>query len=266
LRGWRQTPDTRVPTDVDAAELIDKVGIATVFECSPEIANLYHAHMGDPEAKTENTWDSPAGRVYSWRWTITKTGRFFYGTVVRKRPTFVAMPVLPAILNLVADLRTPDELFDFGVISADAYRIAQCLDGIDETRNTGEIRKEAGFPTGKDHSARYHKGLAELENRLLITTEFGTEGDGSKRHGLIFERQPSDVTAALAMTTASAVDALLAAYLPSARYAVPSILAKHVRIDESELIAGLDRLTAAGALEMTTAPGIKGTIYTTAAR
>jgi hypothetical protein len=65
LRNWRQTPDTRTPEPRNAAALINQVGVATLFPASPEIPNLYHAHVGDPERKPEAQWDTPAGRVYT---------------------------------------------------------------------------------------------------------------------------------------------------------------------------------------------------------
>jgi len=263
LRAWRQQPDRAVADAESAADLIDSVAIATVYPTSPEIANLFHAHMGDPFAKTEMKWDSPSGRVYTWRWTITKTGRAFYAPIVKKRATFVIWPLVPALLRLVGDLRTPDELFDFGVISADAYKIAQALDGAEAPKSTGEIRKLAGFPTGKDHSARYHKALAELESRLLVTTEFPImEGrdeaeDGSKHHGLMFERRRADVDQAAALTIDEALDALLPAYLGAAQYIVPVTFAKNLRLDPADVLSAVQRMESAGSVTRMPIPGGK---------
>lgn len=264
IQGWRQVSDRRVPDAAAATQLIEEAGIATVYPASSEVANLFHAHMGDPEAKTDSKWDSPSGTVYTWRWTIGTAGSAFYATVVRKRPTFVTWPLVPAILRLTADLRTPDELFDFGVISADAYRIAQVLEGSEEPIGTGDIRKQGGFPTGKDHSNRYHKGLAELENRLLVTSEFLPSegvGEGIKHHGLMYVRRRADVEAALMMSQEAAVDALLQAYLPAAAYVEPRALAKHLRVPEADMEAGVERLEASGRVHRIAVPGAKATAF-----
>jgi hypothetical protein len=181
---------------------------------------------------------------------------------VRRRPTFVKWSLLPAILRLVADLRTPDELYDFGFISQDAYRIAQALDGVPAPLVTGELRKIAGFPVGKAQSAAYHKALAELEHRLLVTTEFGEdEANGSKCHALIFDRRRNDLLTAEAMTVEGAVETFLRAYLPAARYAVPAQLARHLRVPAADITGGLTRLDELGLLTPVSCPGINGSAY-----
>jgi hypothetical protein len=262
LAAWRQTPDEAVPGPDDAADLIERVGLATVYPASTEIADLFHAHVGDPDAKTDSKHDSPSGEVYAWRWHLGRRHAAFYGTVVRKRPTFVAWPLLPAVLRLVADLRTPDELYDFGVISGDAYRIAQVLDEAPEPLGTGDIRRQAGFPTGRDQSNAYHKGLAELENRLLVTSEFPAgDAEGNKHHGLIFTRRGDDVLAAEGMTREEAMLILLRAYLPSARYVVPRVVARDLRLSETELLAVMAELESEGEVMPVEAPGMKDGVW-----
>ena len=221
-----------------------------MYPVSPEIADLFHAHVGDPDAKTEMKWDSPSGRVYSWRWEIGRDNKAFYATVIRKRPTFVTWPLVPSILRLMAELRTPDELFDFGVISNDAYRIAQVLDGVAEPLNTAQIREKAGFNRGsKEQSNAYHKGLAELENRLLVTTEFGTsDGEGSKHHGLMFERRPDDVRSASELSFEQALDTVMEAYAPAARYVNIKVLARHLGIAQADIRGSCERLATQGLL------------------
>jgi hypothetical protein len=47
-----------------------------------------------------------------------------------------------------------------------------------------------------------------------------------------------------------ALDHLLLAYLPQAVYALPAVLARHLRLPEQELRAGLERLCASGQAEV----------------
>src|SRR5437588_8584614 len=70
LQHWRQTPQTRITGPDSAVDLINQVGVATLFPASPEMPNLYHAFMGDPNAPTSPQWDSPSGQVYGWRWEL----------------------------------------------------------------------------------------------------------------------------------------------------------------------------------------------------
>lgn len=261
LEHWNQTPETRIPDAESAGKLIDRVGLATVYPASSEVANLFHAHVGDPQAKTEPTWDSPSGFVYGWRWALGRKKAAFYGTVVRKRPTFVSWPLLPAVLRLIAELRTPDELYDFGVISTDAYRIAQVLENAPSPVGTGDLRDAAGFPTGKEQRAAYHRALGELESRLLITSEFMEDEEGIKHHGLIFVRHRDHVEAAERMSREEALDSLLLSYLSEAVYVLPATLAKHLRLSSTEVTESITRLLDEGRIQPTYMPGSKAACY-----
>src|SRR5689334_23337099 len=94
---WHQTPETRIPGPDAAAAMIDQVGVATLFAASPEIPNIYHAYMGDPNARAESEWNSPAGEVYGWRWLLGRREAAFYTALVRNRPTWVSWALLPAL-------------------------------------------------------------------------------------------------------------------------------------------------------------------------
>lgn len=123
-------------------------------------------------------------------------------------------------------------------------------------------RKRADFPTGKEQSTAYHKGLAELENRLLVTSEFSeTDGEGTKHHGLMFVRRPQDVQAAEKMSREEAIMALLKAYLPTARYIMPGTLSTHLRVPKVEILEALEALSSQGLVSLAQAPEIKGPIW-----
>jgi hypothetical protein len=54
VRAWGQTPDTLIPDPASAEDLINRVGLATVYAASSEVANLFHAYVGDGDAKTDS--------------------------------------------------------------------------------------------------------------------------------------------------------------------------------------------------------------------
>ena len=174
---WRQTPTTRLAGHADAPELIRRVGVATLYPASPEVPDLFHAYMGDPNAKTEPQWNSPSGEVYSWRWTLGRAGVAFYGVLVRNRPTLVSWEALPAVLRLCGETRTPDELYDAGELSPSAYRVAQALERAGGALSTGALRQEAGFPTGKESRQAYLKAVDELDSLLLLAKVFAADSD-----------------------------------------------------------------------------------------
>ncbi len=262
LERWHQTVQTHIGGPEEAAQLIAQVGIATLYPASPEIPNLFHAYVGDPDARAQSEWDSPAGEVYGWRWDLGRQEAAFYTAIVRRRPTWVAWSLLPAVIRLLGELRTPDELYDAGILSSDAYRIAQALDDSGGVLSTGELRKRAGFPTGKSQRAAYLKAVEELDTRLLLAKVFAA-GDDDMRHALVAIRYPDHLSAAERMTREEALEQLLTAYLPHAVYAAPALLAKHLKLAEAELRAGFDRLVEQGLAAKTTLPEYKGECYVT---
>ena len=257
---WGQTSKARISDAAAAPAFIDRVGIATLFQASPEVPNLYHAYMGDPTAKTSAKWDSPSGEVYGWRWSLGRQNVAFYTTLVCRRSTWVSWNLLPAVLRLCAETRVPDELYDSGALSAEAYRITQALEEAGGTLSTGELRKEANFPMGKASRAAYLKALEELEIRLLVG-KFFQAGQDDTYHTLIAERYQSYLTSAEQLSREEALEKLLLTYLPQAVYTLPTVLARHLRLPEQELRAGLERLCASGQAEAISLDGQKGACY-----
>jgi hypothetical protein len=148
-------------------------------------------------------------------------------------------------LCLRGELHTRDERFDRGERSANAYRIAQVLEEADGVLSTGELRRAAGFPIGKEQRAAYLKAVEELDTRLLLAKVFSPD-DEDMQHALVSVRYADQVMAAEEMTREEALDQFLRTYLPNAVYAEPPLLAKHLLISEVELRAGFDRLVDAG--------------------
>jgi hypothetical protein len=264
LERWCQTPQTRIADATAAKELIERVGIATLFPASPEVPNLYHAYVGDPAAAVASEWDSPAGHVYGWRWELGRAEAAFYTAIVRNRPTWVSWPLLPAVIRLRGELRTPDELYDLGELPADAYKVAQALEEAGGVLSTAELRQKAGFPAGKTQRAAYLRAVEALDTRLLLAKVFAVD-DEDMRHALVALRYPDAVAAAERMTREEALAQVLPAYLPHAVYALPAVLSRHLKVPEAELRAGLDRLAADGRAATITLPEQTGACYVWAA-
>ena len=260
--GWRQTRVDRLTGVDDAPAFIDAVGLATLFPASPEVPNLFHAFVGDPDTATDSGHATPSGQVYGWRWVLGRREAAFYGAIVRNRPTWVAWPLLPAILHLRAETRSPQEMRADGMISADAVRIADALDAADAPLTTAELRRAAGFPTGKEQRAAYLRAVAELDARLLLAKTFAAEPDDLEmRHALTRRRYLEALRASAGLSREAALDQLLAAYLPAAAFARPTPLARHLGVGEPELRAGLGRLVDAGRAVVATLPGQRGDAF-----
>ena len=256
LANWGQTPATSTPDLDSATALIARLGLVTLYPVSPELPNLLHAYTGDPTTQAASDWDSASGHVYTWRWELGRREAGFYTAIVRGRPTFVARPLLPAILRLRGDLRDPEELYDLGQLSNAAYRIAVALTEAGGVLDTGTLRRAAGFPTGKEQRVAYLKAVAELDARILLAKVFSPD-DEEMRHALVQARYPEHVTAAENLTRDAALDQFLATYLPHAAYALPTPFARHLGLPLPELRAALDRLIAKNQAHTAQLPGEK---------
>lgn len=260
LENWRQTPERRIHWPEEAAAFIDVVGVATLYPASPEAPNLFHAYMGDPNAATDSGHDSPSGQVYGWRWALGRAEAAFYSAIVRKRPTWVRWDLLPAVIRLRGELRAPEELYGSGELSDGAHRIAAALSGAGGVLSTGELRREAGFPTGKAERAAYLRAVEELDTRLLLAKVFSPD-DLEMRHALVRTRYPEAVAAAEGLGREAALERFLEVCLPPAVYAAPTPLARHLGLPAEDLRAGLDRLVEQGRAQRVSVPGYKGECY-----
>ena len=79
-------------------------------------------------------------------------------------------------------------------------------------------------------------------------------------------RYPEYIARAEQMSDLEALEQFLTAYLPNAVYAAPAVLAKHLKLAETPLRAGLERLVAAGRATKVTLAGYKGESYIWQAR
>jgi hypothetical protein len=260
LNNWCQTAQTRIAGPEQAIDFIERVGIATLFPVSPEIPNLFHAYVGDPTMKTDSEWSSPSGEVYSWRWTLGRRAEAFYTAIVRNRPTWVSWTLLPAIIRLRGELRHPSTLYREGELSDHAYSIAQSLEAAGGVLSTGELRRQAGFPTGKAQRAAYLKAVEELDTRLLLAKVFSQEQE-DMYHALVAQHYPAHREAATGMTRSEALRQFLVTYLPASVYVVPSVLAKHLKLPVNELQEGLEDLVAINKVQAVHITGVKGSCY-----
>ena len=179
---------------------------------------------------------------------------------MRKRPTWVSWEILPALLRVRAERRTPDELADLGILSDAAYRIARALDEAGGVLPTADLRTAAGFPTGKEHRAAYLKATEELEGLLILAKVFPEgAGDGDRMsHALVSMRYADATSAADAMSADEAFTTLIRLYLRTAAFLAPKPFAAHLKVSEDDLRSAADGMLAGGELTRSEVPGYKG--------
>lgn len=247
-RSWRQTPDTRLVSSNDAIPFIERAGLVTQFPASSEVPNLFHAFTGDPTAATDSGHSTPSGQVYAWRWELGWRSAGFYGVIVRKRPTWVSLKLLPALLRLRGEPRRPERLYDEGLMSSGALRVANALEDAQEPLSTGELRRRSDFPTGTDQRRAFLKAIAELDSHLLLARVF-LPGSTETCLELTATRFPDEVEGASRLTLTEAASTLIETYLPVAGYLRAGALAKHLGLPPALITSSADALVASGRVE-----------------
>jgi hypothetical protein len=130
-----------------------------------------------------------------------------------------------------------------GLLSTHALRISEALEKAGGVLNTGELRKAAGFPTGKEQRATFLKAIEELDTRLISAKVFTDEGDHMS-HALVQSRYPEPLAAAQQLERADAIKQLLLTYLPHACYIQTDRFAKALKLPAKEVKDELQTLVA----------------------
>jgi hypothetical protein len=245
FRNWCQDGDCRIEDPEAAKPFIERVGVCTLFGASTEFPSLYQAHMGESSPPSFATWDSPSGYVYTWRWNLGKSDTAFYGSIVARKPTWVAYRLLAPLLGALMERRSVEELYEAGELSADALRVAKALEAAEEALVTKDLRDAAGFTKGKENRSAYLKAVEELENRLILCKRF-TEGEGDEgmRHALVRKEYPEVMASGLALEPTSALTELLRPVLANAVYLDPKVVVRHLRISPDLVDRALEGLDA----------------------
>jgi len=111
------------------------------------------------------------------------------------------------------------------------------------------------------------RGITRIEPKFYLSTEWGVPF-GTISIAIPFYLARDDLTAlqrkplaADRLTREEALATFLKSYLPAAVYALPSVLARHLKLQETELRESLERLVEESHAERAFLPGQKGHSY-----
>jgi hypothetical protein len=117
-------------------------------------------------------WNIAASAEIDWwtlKFTLEAKKKLYLSRVVKKKATLLSLDILPyfiAVYYASGGTEIYDEEHFYGHLSAEAYRIAEYLDKTGATQ-TDMLRKQL-VPKGKQHTARFHKGILELKLKFKI--------------------------------------------------------------------------------------------------
>jgi hypothetical protein len=180
---WRIAEALNFRSESDAAKFINEVDICLLF--------------GGKEIELPKWYTAASAAVDWWtlKFTLEAKKKLYLSRVVKKKATLLSLDILPYFLTLYY-ASGGDEIYEeehfYGHLSAEAYRIAEYLDKHGVTP-TDTLRKQL-VPKGKQHTARFHKGILELQLKFKIAVAgFDNRGWGVRKLELFTRWAPQSV-------------------------------------------------------------------------
>jgi len=197
---WRTRRDLRITAEKDALDFIDDTGFCFAFASSGIIAgsrqlltettedtfgknllpSLWEAVCGVPGGipAIHPHHDPYIGSVWGWKDALPLKRKVFYGKVLKQKPTFISLRMLPYFYALFGS-PTPEEdyleEYQRGALGQEAKDIFECLLRSGSLPNT-LLRGELGMLT-KARKYRFQKAMTELQSTLrIVKVDVSDEG------------------------------------------------------------------------------------------
>src|SRR5256712_7813202 len=188
--------------------MVDELGFCFAFTESGDVpvpACFDHLSTNDQDRK----W----GWMWGWKDELAEAKRLYYGRLLAKKPTFVAMRMLPVFYATFGRAGEADDHLDdirAGRLSEIARRIIDFLAQNGETQ-TKRMRSALGI-SSQEGKLQYAKAIEELQ-RLMYVARVRAVGEGREDYNYTYDlfvrRYPETVRTAERYTSAEAMAALL---------------------------------------------------------
>ncbi len=166
-------------------------------------------------------------RMWSWAWEwkddLATSRRVHYGKVIRRKPSYISLALLPAFYALSGNVGEPDDHLQayregrLSTLSKVLYEQILATGPV----STWTLRRQF-VPRGQS-GARFHRALDDLQERFLVA-KVGEEDEW--RYGFVWDAfhrwMPEVVRAAEALTSEAAGAAILHRYIGIMGAAAPA--------------------------------------------
>jgi len=157
-------------------------------------------------------------RMWSWAWQwkdeLATARRLHYGKVIRRKPSYISLTMLPAFYALSGNVGEPDDheqAYREGRLSALARALYEAILA-DGPVSTWTLRRR--FVPRGESGARFHRALDDLQARFLVAK---VAEEAEWRNGFIWDAfhrwMPAVVEAAATLTSEAAAGAVLDRYV-----------------------------------------------------
>lgn len=163
----------RVRTAAACRRFVEHLGFCYAFTSGPGgIPGLFDVIA---TRSTDRMWSW----TWSWKDSLVTRRQLYYGRVLRRKPTFIALAYLPAFYALSGNVGEPDDYllaYRAGHLSLLARELYEQIER-EGPLDTWQLRRR--FVSGGESGSRLHRALGELQERFLIAKVAEVEGRGS---------------------------------------------------------------------------------------
>ncbi len=219
MQTFRTAPGLRIDSADEAVDFVNQRGYTFFWPIKNILMpSLWVAAAGDRPVADEH--DDPGHVTWGWKDSLLGKRRWYYGRVLRKRNTMIALDVLPYFYALSPNYGDPDEdyLIDYeaGKLPLAAKLLYEALlrEG---PLDTISLRKGAGL-TSRASDTEFNRALDELQTSFRILP-VGVSEAGAWHYAFIYDivprHFPDIVEKAHPITEPEARQKLIALYLRS---------------------------------------------------
>ena len=194
------------------------MGLAFLFgDKTVEMPTLWGAICGAARPVPKHHDDADLGRAWRWKDSLPARGALFYGKLLRKKPTLVALELLPYFYALspnYGELNDYVEQYRAGELSVEARNVYRTLLESGALA-TSHLRQAAGL-AGGDNARRFDRALTELQTQLKIAKVGISDANRwgyAYVYDLFLRRFPEVAVSARAISRDQAMETLLLRHL-----------------------------------------------------
>ena len=172
VREWKyhRLPERRIATVEEARAFVDEVGFCFFWPIKDiELPNLFHAIAGHVRPVPMKHNDPDLSRCWGWKDASLDKKRWYYGKLLRRRATLIALDWLPyfyACSENCGDLDDYLQEYEDGLMTAEAKAVYEAIlehGPLDTVR----LRRQAHMSAGSAKS-RFDRALVELQVGLKV--------------------------------------------------------------------------------------------------
>jgi hypothetical protein len=186
---YRMHPARKVRTEEQALAFLNDVGCAFLFpQAGVMLPSLWDAINGRARDIPGHHHDHALSLTWNWKDSLPARKAVWYGKLVKGKPTFISLDLLPAFYALSSNYGELDdylEQYADGRMSKEARTVYETLLASGPS-STNALRKATGMFGGGDVARRFERAIAELQADLKIV-KCGTAEDNRWKYCYVYD-------------------------------------------------------------------------------